>query len=103
MLHRLCAEVIRLTKLIFSHLGDHFEASLRGDGVDASAILLGCDCLEYEANNQVKSVYRRLTKTKFDSGQTHNAVSKIVILASKFIYNIFEDHNLLDEGSLRDL
>ena len=86
-------KILKLTKHHFNYLGNAFVESLAGDGINASAILLGCDQIEYDGiHSKVKSLYRNLGK----DSKTPNGIKKIVIHAADYIHGIFDKHGLLE-------
>ena len=80
-------------------LGTHFQKSLEGDGVTATAVLMGANDLKCDGKpSKLEYVYRRLGKFKKGEPKTATQIEKIVNLTAKLIWQIVKQHTRSDDG-----
>ena len=85
-------------------LGQLFKSSLEGDGVDASAILMGCNAFTYdETPFKIKKLYRRQGRPKHGEPHVAQQLRDIVRDTAAFIFHIFCDHAMADPPQANDL
>ena len=74
-------------------LGQHFKASLAGDGLAASAILMGCNAFTYQDTPfKIEKVYRRLAPPKPGEPKVAQQIRDIVRDTAKYIFQIYKSH-----------
>ena len=83
-------------------LGQLFKSSLEGDGVDASAIMMGCNAFTYETPFKIKKLYRRLGRPKHGEPQIAQQIRDLVRDTAAFIFHIFRDHGMADPPQSND-
>ena len=76
-------------------LGDCFKNSMQGDGILASAILMGCNEVYSDSDPGTASfVFRKLGKLRKHEPKTAPQIDKIVPLTAKFVREIIEAHKV---------
>lgn len=76
-------------------LGQHFKTSLAGDGLAASAILMGCNAFTFQDTPfKIEKVYRRLAPPKPGEPKVAQQIKDIVRDTAEFIFQIYKSHDL---------
>ena len=87
--HAARSTIFIFRKILISE-GQLFKSSFEGNGVDASAIMMGCNAFTYaETPFKIKKLYRRLGRPKHGEPQIAQQIRDLVRDTAAFIFHIF--------------